>query len=38
MRIEGALILAGGMGDIALFGRGLRQLPDELLAPVALRG
>lgn len=38
MRIEGALILAGGMGDVALFGRALRQLPDELFAPAIPRG
>lgn len=33
MRIEGALILARAMDDVALFGRALRQLPAELLAP-----
>jgi AcrR family transcriptional regulator len=33
MRIEGALVLAGAMNDISLFGRALRQLPAELLAP-----
>ena len=33
MRIEGALILAGGMDDVSLFGRALKQLPRELLAP-----
>lgn len=38
MRIEGALILAGGMGDPDLFGRALHQLPDELLAPVGPGG
>lgn len=35
MRIEGALILARGMDDVTLFGRALRQLPAELLAPVS---
>jgi AcrR family transcriptional regulator len=34
MRIEGALILAGGMDDVALFGRALKQLPNELLPQV----
>lgn len=34
IRIEGALILAGGMDDVAFFGRSLKQLPAELLAPV----
>lgn len=34
MRIEGALVLAGGMDDPTLFGRALKQLPAELLAPV----
>ena len=33
MRIEGALILAGGMDDASLFSRALKQLPAELLAP-----
>jgi AcrR family transcriptional regulator len=33
MRIEGALVLAGAMGDGAVFRRALRQLPAELLAP-----
>ena len=37
VRIEGALILAGAMNDVAYFGRGLKQLPSELLAPVASR-
>ena len=35
MRIEGALILAGAMDDVALFGRALKQLPAELLAPAS---
>jgi AcrR family transcriptional regulator len=35
MRIEGALVLAGGMDDVALFGRALKQMPAELLAPSA---
>jgi hypothetical protein len=34
MRIEGALILVGAMDDASLFGRALKQLPAELLAPV----
>jgi AcrR family transcriptional regulator len=33
MRIEGALILAGGMDDVSLFGRTLKRLPADLLAP-----
>jgi hypothetical protein len=33
MRVEGALIVARGMDDVTLFGRALRQLPAELLAP-----
>jgi AcrR family transcriptional regulator len=33
MRIEGALILAGGMDDVSLFGRMLKQLPGELVPP-----
>jgi AcrR family transcriptional regulator len=37
MRIEGALVLAGGMDNVALFGRALRQLPAELLAPAPRR-
>ena len=32
MRIEGALVLAGGLDDPSLFTRALRQLPAELLA------
>lgn len=35
LRIEGALVLAGGVGEVKLFSRALRQLPDELLAPPA---
>lgn len=35
MRIEGALILAGGMDDASLFSRALKQLPAELLAPAS---
>jgi AcrR family transcriptional regulator len=38
MRIEGALVLAGGMDDVALFGRAVKQLPSELLSPVGRRG
>ena len=37
LRIEGALILAGAMNDVGYFGRGLKQLPRELLAPAATR-
>jgi hypothetical protein len=33
IRIEGALVLAGAMGDVSLFGRALKQLPSDLLAP-----
>ena len=33
LRIEGALILAGGMGDVSVFSRMLKQLPNDLLAP-----
>ena len=33
MRVEGALIVSRGMDDVTLFGRALRQLPAELLAP-----
>ena len=33
LRIEGALILAGGMDDVSLFSRTLKRLPNELLAP-----
>lgn len=38
MRVEGALILAGAMNDASLFGRALKQLPAELLAPATRRG
>ncbi|MES2305193.1 MAG: TetR/AcrR family transcriptional regulator [Gemmatimonadota bacterium] len=34
VRIEGGLVLAGALADTAVFGRMLRQLPGELLAPV----
>jgi TetR/AcrR family transcriptional regulator, lmrAB and yxaGH operons repressor len=37
VRIEGALILAGAMNDVSYFGRGLKQLPSELLAPAPSR-
>lgn len=37
MRIEGALVLAGAMDDVALFGRALTQLPAELLAAAPQR-
>jgi TetR/AcrR family transcriptional regulator, lmrAB and yxaGH operons repressor len=33
IRIEGALILAGAMGDVSLFQRSLKQMPSELLVP-----
>lgn len=33
IRIEGALVLAGALDDVAVFGRAIRQLPAELLAP-----
>ncbi len=33
LRIEGALVLAGGVGDTEIFGRTLRTLPSTLLAP-----
>jgi AcrR family transcriptional regulator len=32
LRIEGALVLAGGMDDPAVFGRALKRLRDDLLA------
>lgn len=34
IRIEGALVLAGGIGDTDVFVRTLRTLPSSLLAPV----
>jgi AcrR family transcriptional regulator len=37
IRIEGALVLAGAMGDVSLFQRSLKQMPSELLAPPARR-
>lgn len=37
MRIEGALILAGAMDDVSLFGRAVKQLPAELLAAAPRR-
>jgi TetR/AcrR family transcriptional repressor of lmrAB and yxaGH operons len=33
LRIEGALVLAGGLGDAAVFERTLKHLPGALLAP-----
>lgn len=33
MRIQGALVLAGALDDVSVFGRAIRQLPAELLAP-----
>lgn len=33
IRIEGALVLAGALDDVSVFGRAIRQLPAELLAP-----
>ena len=38
IRIEGALILAGAMDDVSVFGRSLKQMPAELLAPAGRRG
>lgn len=35
IRIEGALVLAGAMGDVSLFARSLKQMPSDLLAPAA---
>lgn len=32
LRIEGALVLAGGVGDTAIFARTLKRLPADLLA------
>jgi len=37
IRIEGALVLAGAMGDVSLFGRALKQLSSDLLASSARR-
>ncbi len=37
LRIEGALVLAGGLGDADVFVRTLRNLPGSLLVPVAKR-
>ena len=37
IRIEGALVLAGAMGDVSLFGRALKQLSADLLAPPSRR-
>jgi hypothetical protein len=37
IRIEGALVLAGAMGDVSLFQRSLKQMPSDLLAPPARR-
>ncbi len=37
LRIEGALVLAGGVDDTGVFARTLRQLPVALLAPVPTR-
>jgi AcrR family transcriptional regulator len=37
IRIEGALVLAGAMGDVSLFARSLKQMPSDLLAPPARR-
>jgi AcrR family transcriptional regulator len=33
LRIQGALILAGAMNDVTYFGRSLKQMPGDLLAP-----
>jgi AcrR family transcriptional regulator len=35
LRIEGALVLAGGLDDASVFARTLQQLPATLLAPAA---
>jgi TetR/AcrR family transcriptional regulator, lmrAB and yxaGH operons repressor len=37
MRVEGALILSGAKNDASLFGRAVKQLPNELLAPATRR-
>ena len=37
IRIEGALVLAGAMGDVSLFARSLKQMPADLLAPATRR-
>ena len=37
LRIEGALILAGAMNDATYFGRSLKQMPGDLLAPAPAR-
>jgi AcrR family transcriptional regulator len=37
IRIEGALVLSGAMGDVSLFQRSLKQMPSDLLAPPARR-
>jgi len=37
LRIEGALVLSGGLGDAGVFARTLQQLPALLLAPATSR-
>jgi AcrR family transcriptional regulator len=37
VRIQGALILAGAMNDTTYFGRWLKQVPRDLLAPASAR-
>ena len=37
IRVEGALVLAGGMDDVSMFGRALKQMPADLLAPAGRR-
>ena len=37
IRVEGALVLAGAMDDVSMFGRALKQMPSDLLAPASRR-
>jgi AcrR family transcriptional regulator len=37
IRVQGALVLAGGMDDVSMFGRALKQMPSDLLAPAGRR-
>jgi len=37
IRVQGALVLAGGMDDVSMFGRALKQMPSDLLAPAVRR-
>jgi AcrR family transcriptional regulator len=34
LRVEGAIIVAGGLGDVGVFARALRQISRDLVAPV----